>query len=518
MSKPILFQCIVINNQDPLMLGRVRARLRIDNYEDIIKGMEDWNEQTDPWTAKDPFIFNPLLPYFIYQVPEINEIIQVLYVNREFKYQNQYYVQSNFYSPNAVFSQFNVGGDKFTGTGMQLKSPRNIKNKNTGAYENQGEKGLYPEPGDNAILGRGNADLIVQRETVLLRAGKYRATPQSNVTFVGNNKRAFLQLSQFEKVKKQLPPKKVVSSNIAVFQVKYLVEWVITNPENTQDKFCGAVYLYQLKLDPINRITNSDNLKISTVIPENLKTLVVQESFTSLGLQDTINFINSFIKACNSGTRTVTGRTLFSQNQDKFPIYFRPSNLTYDFINPAANLSNFQSVPNPLCPPGTAAAIQQNIQGIFDGVKLNSYDSPGFGLIWKQNTVGVPITTKITEVEENFYVTDFTTIGAMGAEKLFLLSHSTKNDRPPINFDGTLYGISGETFYEQIIPATSSMVRGEELMELINLIVRYLVTHTHAFPGLPPVPVTQDGTTIENILTELQSAATKILNDNIRLN
>ena len=69
MSRPIFFQCVVIDNQDPLMLGRVRARLRIDNYEDIIKGVEDWNPQKDPWTARDPFVFNPLLPYFIYQVP-----------------------------------------------------------------------------------------------------------------------------------------------------------------------------------------------------------------------------------------------------------------------------------------------------------------------------------------------------------------------------------------------------------------------------------------------------------------
>lgn len=518
MSDSILFQCIVIDNDDPLMLGRVRARLRIDNYEDIIKGMEDWNPIQDPWTAKDPFIFNPLLPYFIYQVPKINEIIQVIYVNKEFKYQNQYYVQNNFYSPNAVFTQYNVGGDKFTGTGMQLKSPRNLKNKVTGAYENQAEKGLYPEPGDNAILGRGNADLIVKEDTVLLRAGKYRANPQSNVTFVGNNKRAFLQLSQYNKVKKDLPVKKIVSSVVAVLQVKYLVEWVITNPENTQNKFCGAVYLYQLKLDPQKFLTNSDNLKINTVLPPNLKTLVAQESFNSLGTQDTIDFINAFIKSCNEGTRTVNGTQLFSQNQIKFPIYFRPSNLTYEFLDPTINLTNFQSVPNQLCPTGNNDAIRKNIQTIFKGIKLNPNDVPGFGLIWKQNTVGVPLRTEVKEIEDSMYIPDFTTVGTLGAEKVVLLSHTTFNDKPPINFDGTIYGISGETFFDQVIPATSSMVRGEELLELIALIVRYLVTHTHAFNGLPPVPVTQDGTTIENILTELQSASKKILNENIRLN
>jgi hypothetical protein len=62
------------------------------------------------------------------------------------------------------------------------------------------------------------------------------------------------------------------------------------------------------------------------------------------------------------------------------------------------------------------------------------------------------------------------------------------------------------------------MVRGEQLMELIDLIVRFLVTHTHAYPGLPPVPVTQDGSSVPKILEELQNATNKILNSNIRLN
>jgi hypothetical protein len=55
-------------------------------------------------------------------------------------------------------------------------------------------------------------------------------------------------------------------------------------------------------------------------------------------------------------------------------------------------------------------------------------------------------------------------------------------------------------------------------MELINLITRFLLTHTHAYPGLPPVTVTQDGTSVSDILTELQNASQKILNENIRLN
>ena len=36
--------------------------------------------------------------------------------------------------------------------------------------------------------------------------------------------------------------------------------------------------------------------------------------------------------------------------------------------------------------------------------------------------------------------------------------------------------------------------------------------------GLPPVPVTQDGSSTTKILVELNNAVNKILNSNIRLN
>jgi hypothetical protein len=62
------------------------------------------------------------------------------------------------------------------------------------------------------------------------------------------------------------------------------------------------------------------------------------------------------------------------------------------------------------------------------------------------------------------------------------------------------------------------MVRGEELISLIGLIVGFLTSHVHPYPGLPPVPVAQDGTRSDEILSELQQAYEKILNQYIRIN
>ena len=62
------------------------------------------------------------------------------------------------------------------------------------------------------------------------------------------------------------------------------------------------------------------------------------------------------------------------------------------------------------------------------------------------------------------------------------------------------------------------MVRGEELLELLNFIVRFVISHTHAFPGEAPVPVTEDGITVAQVLTALNDANQKVLNQYIRLN
>lgn len=597
-NNSIFFQVQILDNQDPLMLGRVRARLITDNYQDIIKGITDppWNEEKDIWTPRDPFIFNPLMPYFIYQVPKVNEMAQVIFLNKDFKYQNQYYIQNTFSSPTTTFKEFYVGGDKFTGTGMQLKTPKPLKNQD-GTYTDQAiHKGVFPEPGDNGLLGRGSADVVVKENEVLIRAGKFRGSfLEPNIPPVANPQRGFLQLSRFNLTKVKQPDKIISQINEQVVSVKYLIEWVITNPENTQEKFTGTVYLYRLKNDSS---TNSKNLTVGSVVKENLKSLVASETFSLLSKSETVTFINNFIQTCNNSNVTKSGIRLFADSDNKFPMFYRPNNLTYSILKssippaPTYNRDYYsignsfcsgticnvniqvinistgqvvakgvvdgnltidvlyqqavnqvttnlisQGIENVLLPgvdeldgsniiaPTTITVAEstdafKNVTSIYNQIKLKpALKTPGYGLIYAQGQVGTPLNFVSTTVPQSSYFADPTTYGALASDYLFLLSHSSKiPGKGKINFNDTLYGINIDQFTDEILPKTSSLVRGEELLELINLIVRFLTTHTHAYPGLPPVPVTQDGSNVADLLTELQNAYTKILNNNIRLN
>lgn len=505
----IFFLCKVLSTDDPLMLGRIRGIRLIDNLNDVLKGVSDpsWDEKKDIWTSRDPLVFTPLLPYFVYQVPKVDELVQVMFVNKDYPNQgyNQYYVQSTFSSPTSTFFQYNFGGNKFTGTGLQIKDSKPLKNQD-GTYTDQAiHKGVFPEPGDNALLGRGSADLIVKENDVLLRAGKFEGEVLLNNTVpTGNPKRSFLQLSRFNSSKQKLNDKTFIEFSEKFVSTNYLIEWVLTNPENTQDKFTGSIYLYQLKPDIS---TSSKSITVNSVIDEKYKTLIYTQNFNSLSKIDTIKFINDFIKSCNNSDQ-INGVTVFTNSATKFPIYYRPSNSMYSL------LSSF----TPSGSMATSAEIK-NVSEIYVGVKLNPSLKGGYGLIYAKNTVGVPTTPIVKKIPQSKYVASPVTYSALGGDKLFLLSHNSQiPGKGKINFDNTLYGISQEQFADEIIPKTSSSVRGEELLDLINMIVRFLVTHTHAYPGLPPVPVTQDGSKIDTILTELQNAVNKILNENIRIN
>jgi len=507
MTQQFLNQAVVLDNQDPLMLGRIRARVLTKNYLDIVSSFDDppWNEEKDKWTARDPFIFTPLLPFFIYQVPKISELIYTIYYNPDVDFQNQFYVQATFSTPMASPFEYYVGAQKMTGIGVQFTDPRAIKNQD-GTYKNDIPKGVFPEPGDNAILGRGSADLIVKENEVLLRAGKYVGELKQNQPPVGNDKSAFLQLNKFPGTKVKQGTSIVTRLFEETMMTQFLIEWNIVNPENQENQLSGAVYLYKLK--PDTRVNTKEISPESDI--EDLKGLIYSKSFSSFSPDDVVNFINNFIQTCNDNVQ-IDGRMVLPITE-KFPMYYRPTKFIYSLLNsdPFFFTNNTPSI-----------SATKNINYIFSKVKLNQETvNKGYGLIYARNKTGVPFAIKRSQVTKFGYSQNPTTYASLGADKVFLLSQQATpiGTADTINFSGILYGIPNEKYVDEFLPKTNSMVRGETLLELLNLVVRFLVSHTHSYPGKPPSKKSYDGVEISSIEKKLAEAPTQILNSNIRLN
>jgi hypothetical protein len=395
-------------------------------------------------------------------------------------------------------------------SGEYFKQANELRDRRTGITKPE-VYGIYPEPGDNAILGRGTSDVIVRDDYVLLRSGKLNPLTSSSADFnipQKNDKRSFVQVSTFGLEKVNTGSTTVTTTKIIPKQVKSLVEWEITNLSTTGSTFDGNIKLYTLKDAPE---TQSDKVFMSSDLSNFINTKLYELKFTGLSVDDSVSIINQFIQGTNEGKINISGYTSYPAQDgltitNQFPFYFRPTKNNSELLD-SGDLTQVNS--------------EQNLLKFFDKIKLSPANKVGgYSLIWEQNVVGQQPTFKKETVDGSIYNQTPVTYGAMGGDYLYFLSH--KSDAIPsktkIDLQGTLYGIDQNKFTKELVNQTDAMVRGDQLMSLINLIVKFLVSHVHAFPGLPPVPVGTDGTNTEDILQKILNANTTILNQNIRIN
>ena len=87
----------VSDNNDPLMLNRIRVYFDTENNQTILDGIPNTynNKSTKTedgkdlkpefkWTKIDPFCFLPLLPLFLKITPKIDETVNIIYPNSDY--------------------------------------------------------------------------------------------------------------------------------------------------------------------------------------------------------------------------------------------------------------------------------------------------------------------------------------------------------------------------------------------------------------------------------------------------
>jgi hypothetical protein len=511
----ILFPGYVYENQDPMMLGRLRVIPETKNYNDIIASVPDWNEDTDPWTSKDPLIFIPLLPFYISQTPKKDEYVHIIYMNKKYPFQNQFYIQGPFSSPMTTPFEYFQGSKKFLATGDRIKQGLSLKNQE-GEYRDDNSKGIFPEPGDNALLGRGTADVIVKENEVLIRAGKTKELSKDKFP-IGNQNRAFLQLTRFTQTKQTLPQETKFRLVKNVQLVKKMIVWDISTLSSSSN-FTGSVKLYNLKPSPK---VNTDNFKFDTILNltsgEDYGVELESVSFIGKSFQESVKTINDFISKVFNPNVNFTGITLNNPKNlsDQFPFIVTPSKQTYE-------------TGKKFSPTNALGEILEyvNYKRFYNNIKLNNSKEDGWFLV-SENKGGKPLFGPQSDLkEESITPTKFNsediTYGVLGAQKVFLLSQNSTSPKGQINLSNTLYGIpqdkfvgAGDTLFEK----TYSTVRGEELIKLIEKIVEFLNNHVHPHANMVPDEATQGSKTTKTSINQLLADVNNtVLNQNIRIN
>jgi hypothetical protein len=525
----IIFLGEVVDSDDPDRLGRIRfIPESIPELDNMKKSLAtECTDGTDiitnvkkkcKWTKDDPFLVSPLLPFSLNITPKAGELIYIIYpVVQNAQSQSRIYAdQTKYYIPTSPSSTMSVAYENKTTTKTSLAQGTNFKPqislKQIGGRIPEKTFGIFPEPEDNAVLGRGTADLILKDDTALLRAGKSNdiVGPKPKLP-TENEKRSFVQLTNFKTKQRNQSKSSFPKISFNYNQLKLLIEWHISNPENLQNVYSGYINIYNVQKQTDQKL-NTKNFKVDTDV-ESLKgtQLPISINFIGLSFEETLNIFNSFIRGLNDGRINIPGYTstpFVPEAGKQFPFAFRPSPATYKkLVNSSGGQMSFDNI-----------AEKNNIMKFFTSIGLaTGGKTKGFGIVHQKNLTVTPISFKKQQVNIKSSENQSGSYGIMGAEKIYLYSHDSQIGVKKPSLKNTIYGLDQNKFLE-LEESTNSMVRGEKLMDLLSLMVKYMVAHVHPYHGVPPVPTAMDGTLASDILQKMADAANTILNENIRIN
>lgn len=491
-----LYPALVLDVNDPLNTGRIRAFVRSGEVEGVIQPPED-----KKWTFEDPMVILPLIPMYFYGTPKVGEYVHVMFSTNKERYDNdKFYILGPLSRPwNNKYENYN-NAQSVMAAGEDYKSARKPVNPKTGEVQ-LNLRGIYPSPGDNGLLGRGTADIIIKEDEVLIRAGKYKSTENDNIPVTKNEKRSFLQISSFELQKKDAGSETITKEIFPDIFTKRFVQWGITNLTSTGTTYDGFIKFYNLN--------NNNDLFKTSVIDQSFDILggyldlpLYTINFTGKTLEETTLLINTFIKNVNDGFINIVGYPEYIVDS-QFPFYYGPDITTYQYVN--SNTFN------------TDTDILSNNKALqlYNKITYNTkFKEKGRGLMWKKDPPKLGTLPNIKEetIEKKEYVLNQVNYSVLGGNKLYLLTHDSQGNFN-INLNDTLYGISQDKLadYED---KTNSMVRGNELVTLLKDILTYLKTHVHSIPNSRPIhlPI------LDKIDAKLREPENTLLNKNIRIN
>tara|TARA_R110000824_G_scaffold401302_1_gene611602 strand:- start:2722 stop:4431 length:1710 start_codon:yes stop_codon:yes gene_type:complete len=566
---------VCIDNEDPKRAARVRLvedKLGTNPLGDAENDTAILIKKGLLWTRKDPYVHAPFLPLHLNIVPKIGEAVKIIYYDPENEMINKEYIGPVTSLPHKLFHQAYRNGRLWSSRGGQVKVPP--LDVTDGEYST----GVFASPRDIAINGRNNTDIVLgmgeklpvesndanpnakqdfepesgNYPQILIRSAKYEINPPPthDTQPKANTKQTFIQLSTFpDTLKGYKNEDEIVSAGLDDQRLSVFFEYDIQNgqdPVGFLDPAQEIDFMINLSLIPtraqgvsqaymcskVNRKTNflfTDSILTAKFRLtqgdaakqiNNILTAFDQENFTDL-----LKEIPGSTAPTNFGFSPATvdslKQKLESYGVKRHPLYFRPGSTLMSFclLSDYAG-AQFSSYGN--LNAGNFGGVKKTIESFtrtvkLSGVLINGKDE-GYGLAFTRNPSSRGIkekTDKVTTHEAEWEYDTQQGFIALGSEKIYLFSH-TESELGHIELN-TNYGVSQEKFIDDIEDSTQSLVRGEKLVDLLELMGEFLMSHAHN-PCEGPIPTSWGGTTIKEIETKLKKFRQDGLNSNIRIN
>lgn len=501
---------ICVDNRDPKGLGRIRC-VRFSDYVSEKEKADTY----EPFSDNDIFVANPFLPNNINFIPEIDQAVKIINYNPEKENVNVEYIAGPFTTTHNFNDQSFSPQLTNTSYGVAMKPKSDIfDSKNN--FRKKSSEGSIAKKEDYGVYGKYGSDLIFTENGLQLRGGKLlskeRANPkdrQDIYTFpIMSKKSSVLTLKKFPyKMIKKV--EETTTESVDVKDTRHLIEYdIVDSSGNTtlSEPFAINFYVYKIT-KAFGDILKTNVFNENTVVPESLIKLInverndispthrivlpSPENFTFL-----VSEIRDFIYTLHE--KDLNKINPLYEKGELHPFYFRPK----------------QSL---ITKTGTEDEINFK-QSIFSSISIYGV-GPKSGLIFSSG--GAIPQVKVKKSKKEKFVLDKKsneqTFSSLKSDKIYFLSTDTNNTEKLVPFENLdKYELSQNDYIEKIDPNTYSIVRGENLIRLLETIIDVLFKHEHNVMG--PFVKTDQFQAYVDLTKLIETMRNDLLNNSIRIN
>lgn len=483
-----------LDNKDPRGFGRIRATNIDETDSTRAYAIPDWQQ----WTKDDPFVYTPFLPNHINIIPKKDQAVKIIRYDNERELQNQEYMAGPFTTPHDYGGQIQDKQITETTYGQRTKKTPDIKafggktKKFSDGFLRAESVGSIPKIEDIAISGNYGSDVILTEHGLILRAGKlidkFTAKEDQKDDLAKypmfSKKHSKISLKKFPETV-EMAYKEVIDNVVTRTDIKHLLEYDV---DDITDPTEVRIYLYSIK-QSFGEKYKTDVFGPNTELDTNTSSLVYQytESLSSNDKQQEAYIkIRDFISKLDREKLNNIDGSL--DDGYAHPFYFRPK----------ASLKTTQN---------STAFLE----------KIFYYNRISHGLVFSLTSIDVPVNKTKVKLPYLKKVSDTDqTFAAITADNILYLAQTNPGvDGKQIDFNSLdRYEYTQEDYIKRILPNTFATVRGEKLIEILELMTLILLNHKHGILTEPKY----FKSAIDSLKSLIERAKQDMLNNSIRIN